>query len=179
MYPVEPPVRHHQYYIAFLEPWRQVADDRIRVLELLRAFSSRSEITYQLVEVECGFLRVPIRAEERGKDNLVRTPKSLDVVVLEFPPLRGVAARLEHRNDAPAFVLLPDRVYRLTDRGRMVREIVDHGDTANLTANLHSALHAGERLEPGAHPLAVRLDRFSRGDDSEHVSHVESAGEWR
>ena len=51
---------------------------------------------------------------------------------LENVAARGVGARFEGGQDAPAGEALCHRRERHADRGRMMREVVDHGDAARL-----------------------------------------------
>ena len=51
---------------------------------------------------------------------------------LEDVAARGVGARLEGGEDAPAGKTLRHRRERRANRGRMMREVVDHGDAARL-----------------------------------------------
>ena len=65
-------------------------------------------------------------------------------VLLEDGAARGVAARLEKRPEPPVGELLPQAEQRLAHRGRVMAEVVDHGNAAHFPADFLATLHAGE-----------------------------------
>src|SRR5438034_9762281 len=116
-------MRHDEDDVCVLQTGREMRDDGVGILELLRTLAVRSEIVYQLPQIQSSFLRVPVRTVEGRENYLVRVAKSSHVILLKFMALRRVAARLVYRDDSPALVLLSDRVDRLANRRRMMREI--------------------------------------------------------
>src|SRR5688500_1566148 len=144
MNPAEPAVRHDQDHVTFCQSRREVLDDRVRIGQMSRTLPGRADGTHHRRDVDRRLLRVSLGVEQPREDDFVRAGKRSYVVVLEFLALRRVAARLEYRHDPSSRILLPRRIYRFANSGRMMRKVVDHRDTANLTSHLHPPLHAQE-----------------------------------
>jgi len=97
--------------------------------------------------------------------------------ILEHAPPRRVRARLEERPDAPAGVAAAQRRERTRDRGRVVREVVDHGDAAALGDHLLAALHSAERRERRDHAVERDLHEARERDDADRVRNVHRTGQ--
>src|SRR5687768_8598481 len=95
-------VRHDQYHIAFAQTRGEIFHDRIGISKMFRRSPRRADGFDHRRYIDRRILRVPLGMKETGEYHFVGARERLDVVVLEFPPLSGVAARLEDRHDPPA-----------------------------------------------------------------------------
>ena len=98
------------------------------------------------------------------------------VLVLVDLAHRRVAARLEHSDEPPARILRRHRRDRLAHGRRVVREVVDHGDAARLSAQLLPALHSAEGAEARRDLLRSQAEGAARREHAEGVLHVVPPG---
>jgi len=96
--------------------------------------------------------------------------------VLEDAAARRVRAGLEERPQAPLGIARAERGDRAGDGGRVMGEIIDHGDPAALGNDLLSALHPAK----GRECRDDAVDRDAHGvrerDDAGGVGDVHRAG---
>ena len=95
--------------------------------------------------------------------------------LVDVAPAR-VRARLEYRPEAAIRVPLANAVNGLAHGRRMMREVVDHEDAIDLTANLLSALHALERGESGSDLVGTEAKRPRGGEHTDRILNVVVAG---
>ena len=114
---------------------------------------------------------IPRDARAPIAEDLVCVPKALGETVLHRAELHRVAARLQNREDASRrlFANGPDR---LLDRGRMVREVVDHRDAPHDAADFLTALDAREIGEQPKRGLGIHADRPRGRDGGERIETV-------
>ena len=140
---------------------------------------ARCHARHELVGVHRRVLGVAFRVEEPGEHHRVRPAERGLICILEFPPLRGVAAGFEYRDHGSIGVLLARGVDGFADRRGVMGEVVDHRDAADRPLHLHSAAHAAEGTQAVPHAVGIRPDGMRGGDGRQAVANVERAGERR
>jgi hypothetical protein len=93
-----------------------------------------------------------LRVKDRSEDDLIGEREALHQLGLEDVAAKSIRARLENRPETPSGIRGAQRAQSFANRRRVVREVVDDGDTVDLSANLETATDtakSGERLDNG------------------------------
>ena len=114
----------------------------------------------QRIDIEPLLVTVPGSPEDRSHHNAVGHGQARSQLALEDVARQGIGTRFEHDPQAASLVSCPQRLERGGNRGRVVGEVVDNGDTRDLGPHLQPPLHAAEALQSLADH--GRLDAIAR-----------------
>ncbi len=95
--------------------------------------------------------------EHSSHHDRIRKRQRINKFPLKHIPPQCIRSRLQNRPNPSSFVSRAQRSQRLANRRRMMRKIINHRNSSNLSANLQTPLYALERRQT----LDNRLNRNS------------------
>ena len=146
--------------VAVVEVGDEAVDDRVGIEGILGHFAIATELRDDRVGIEALALVEFLETVDARDENAVSQRERFGQLVLEDVAAGGVAARFEERPQSPLRVFFADGANRLGDGGRVMREIIEHGNARLFPADFHAPLDAGEGGEP-ALDLVAREAQFS------------------